>query len=191
MDSRSTVQQLVRTQLVTRAQDRIGRVGRAGPHQLERAQHGRAIAGDRGTDARDDHVHAGHRPALVVHREAIGGDAHVAAQRVKDTHGVAARARRLDQPAGGIQGAVAGQDGELHRGGIGRQARSIARAGCAKMATPATGQEHGRLTQPKENHRCEWEFRCRCCLAWRVAPPKCMPRPPMQSPGSISTPATR
>ena len=55
-------QQLVAAQLVARARDRVRRVGRVGAHQLELAQHRRAIARDRGADARDHRGVAGDRP---------------------------------------------------------------------------------------------------------------------------------
>lgn len=109
-------QQLMRAQFVARAQDGVRRVGRVGAHELELAQHCGAIASDRGADARDHRIEAGDRFALVVQAEAVGGDAHVAAQRVEDAYGVTTLATGFDQPPGRIQLAVAGKDGDFHRG---------------------------------------------------------------------------
>ena len=130
-------QQLVRTQFVAGTQDGVGRVGGVTAHQFELAQHRRAIARDRGADARNHRVVTGDRFALVVHGETIAGDAHVAAQRVQHPDRVAALACGLHQPAGRVQLAVARQDGELHGRGITWAAYSIARPEGRTMTTEA------------------------------------------------------
>ena len=107
-------QQLMRAQLVARDQDRIGRIGREAAHQFELAQHGRAVARDRGADARNHRCVAGDFLALVVHGKPLAADGHVAAQRVEHAHAVAALAHGFDQAPGGIQFGVAGQNGQFH-----------------------------------------------------------------------------
>src|SRR5207342_3255735 len=81
---------LVAAQLVARLEDRIGRIGRIRTHQLELAQHRRAVARDRGADARAHRLVTGARLALVVHGEAVHRDADVTAQRIGHAYGVAA-----------------------------------------------------------------------------------------------------
>lgn len=72
---------------------------------------------------------------------------------------MAARARGLDQPTGGVQPGVAGQDGELHRSGIGRQARSIAWQRCVWMMLP--GPRAAALPSSLRAWQHRWTGACR------------------------------
>ncbi|MNJ80734.1 hypothetical protein D3C77_792210 [compost metagenome] len=56
-----------------------------------------------------------------MHAEAVGGDTHVTTQRVENPYRVATGATGLNQTAGGIELAVAGEDGEFHHGDAGRR----------------------------------------------------------------------
>jgi len=109
-------QQLQAVQFVARAHDRLGAVGREHAHHFELAYHGRAVAGDRRTDARYDGIEFRQRLALVAHGEFTRFDAHVAAQRVEHARTMTALARRLDEPLGRIELGIARQDGDLHAG---------------------------------------------------------------------------
>ncbi|MOA03559.1 hypothetical protein D3C78_1230710 [compost metagenome] len=101
-------EQLHGAQLVPGATDGHRAVEGHGIHHLELAQHGGAIEGDAGTDARDHGVIALQFPSFVVDGGAVGGDVHVAAQGVEHLDLMPARLRHLDQTAGGVVVGLAG-----------------------------------------------------------------------------------
>ncbi len=97
-----TGEQLHGAQLVPGAGDGHRAVESHGAHHLELAQHGGAIEGDAGTDARDHGVIALQLPSFVMDGGAVGGDVHVAAQGVEHLDLVPTGPGHLDQTAGGV-----------------------------------------------------------------------------------------
>src|SRR5690606_28402030 len=99
--------ELLAAQLVARQQEGFGWVRGVRAEQLELAQHRRAVARDRGADARDDAVVAGYRAALVAQLETARRDLQITAQRIEHAHRMATLARRVHQTAGGVQRRIA------------------------------------------------------------------------------------
>ena len=114
---------------------------RAGtPIMSKLVHHREPVAGDGGADAGDDHVHAAHLDAAEHHPRRARGQHQVAAQGVQHERAVAARLDGLHQPAGGVQGALAGEDG--HHPAPGRPA-APGRATVPRLRSLSPRRGHG------------------------------------------------
>ena len=105
---------LVRPQLVARAGDPVGRVGRVDVHLLELAHDGRAEVRDRVADARKDRVVIAELAAPVMQVGLVGGEVDREAQRVEHLDGVTTLKSRGSQSLGGVRLRRTGEHCDLH-----------------------------------------------------------------------------